>query len=528
MVFRLSSRLFVVGLLVGALGGASCTPAPVAFECDEAAPMCDILAILADERPLASGVSISRIYLYQAVEIPIMVVGASSPEAQAPIVADRDAMFRIFVQPLAGYVTRTLTARVLLYKDGRLVGAGQDDMEVGVGKSDAADMNSTFNVHIPGYSITEGVRLSVQVVEASADVEGVGASGQASWPDTEPEALDVVSTGGGFRIYLLPVEYDADGSGRVPDVSAEALDGYRSFVESMYPIPGLELEVGEPFPTDIAVGASDMGGWSAMLGAVSEARAERGLDDDQYIYGMFQPTDTFGQFCGGGCVAGLSSLSSGAGDAYTRASTGLGYADYGSWTTMAHEVGHAAGRNHSPGCGAAGADPSYPDAQGFLDVRGYDRVNDVLMEKATTYDIMSYCQPYWMSAFTYSGIYQRTAAINALYYPDAGDTGEAWGTDLALFEPATWHAVRILADGSLLWGSDHVVYGDPGGEDRPLDLLDAAGGFLQTVQARYTPVVADGTLDPMPPAGGVLQFRAQPWPGFAKVRFGGRLSPPLR
>jgi hypothetical protein len=90
---------------------------------------------------------------------------------------------------------------------------------------------------------------------------------------------------------------------------------------------------------------------------------------------------------------------------------GLGYVGEGACiardddiTTPVHELGHNMGRNHAPCGGASGVDPSYPVASGHLDAQGYDPSTGRVLAAGTYYDIMSYCDPVWVSAYNYKAV----------------------------------------------------------------------------------------------------------------------------
>jgi hypothetical protein len=98
---------------------------------------------------------------------------------------------------------------------------------------------------------------------------------------------------------------------------------------------------------------------------------------------------------------------------------------------MAHEVGHNMGRQHSP-CGGAGSpDPSYPYAGGGIGIYGLDLATLSLKLPGTYKDFMGYCNPSWVSDYTWSGMvsYRQT---NPNYAPPiaAGSTAGGllvWG-----------------------------------------------------------------------------------------------------
>lgn len=71
--------------------------------------------------------------------------------------------------------------------------------------------------------------------------------------------------------------------------------------------------------------------------------------------------------------------------------------------SMMHEMGHTLNRLHAP-CGTTG-DPSYPFPTGVVGDAsspwGYDNRSGTWYDPTTTYDVMSYCAPSWVSWWSY-------------------------------------------------------------------------------------------------------------------------------
>ncbi len=97
---------------------------------------------------------------------------------------------------------------------------------------------------------------------------------------------------------------------------------------------------------------------------------------------------------------------------------GFGATHSGASDTNAHEIGHNHGRNHAPGCGASGAS-SFP----YLDGSGRAIIGNAAnsnygfdLNSKTIYtfnrsgggyfDFMNYCDPAWVSDFTYEALWQ--------------------------------------------------------------------------------------------------------------------------
>jgi hypothetical protein len=112
--------------------------------------------------------------------------------------------------------------------------------------------------------------------------------------------------------------------------------------------------------------------------------------------------------------------------AYTSGIAGVGY--IGGWTTLiwnslgsatavlAHELGHNFGRYHAP-CGNPGdVDAFFPRGDGSIGDLGWSAGSTVSIA-ASTPDLMSYCEPAWTSAYTYTGVLARRDAVAATEQP---------------------------------------------------------------------------------------------------------------
>jgi hypothetical protein len=85
-----------------------------------------------------------------------------------------------------------------------------------------------------------------------------------------------------------------------------------------------------------------------------------------------------------------------------RAALGWDYIPSGS-VVAAHELGHSWARNHAPCGGPAGVDPGYPRSDGRTGSYGMD-VTTKKLESDTLGDIMGYCDPKWISDYTYRSV----------------------------------------------------------------------------------------------------------------------------
>lgn len=449
-------RPIPVLLLAATAGlGVGCA-ADVDFTCGGDAPMCDILEVTADERRRASGIRITRVALLQGIHADIMADGATT-EPIVPAVAGRDAVFRVFVEPAPGFSVRDITARVTLFKDGVVVGAAQSEARPGA-ISDMDSMASTLNVRVPGDMLLPGeLEWEVELLEAAGALSQAGSSSEAIFPAQGdlPATLAVEDGGPSLRIYLVPVSWDEDGSGQLPATTPTAIEVFRQHMYGIFPVADVEIEVAEPMPWPNRSTIT-----SQTLQAVASLREERQVDSDQYIYGLLNPS-----IGSGGGAAGLSFLAGTPRDAGQRASIGLSMAEGAGASVMAHEIGHAHGRPHTPGCGAAGADENYPHEDSSIGVYGYDLVNDSLKGPEAYKDLMSYCGPEWISDYNYIRFFGRQQGIFEEVL--GGADGVEDRTRQTAWRRIWLHTDGEVADGGVTWLRDMPV-----GERHQVELAD--------------------------------------------------------
>lgn len=417
----------------------------------------------------ASGVYITQISLYQGVKITLMENGQPGP-GTVPVVAGRDALMRVWLATDDKYNGKPVVAR--LHVDG--VEKPIDSIVPVTGAPVENDLNSTLNLQIPGASIPAGFSYRLELLQPAAQSSGENAA--AHYPAEGLAATNAVAVGASLKIVLVPIQYGGDGSNRVPDTSEQMVNGYKNLFYGMYPAPQVEVTVHAPVPYNQDVSPFGFG-WDQLLGYISQLRQQEQAPFDVYYYGIFNPSNSLAQFCGGGCVAGLSNLATGPGDSYARASIGLGFSDDGgsiAWETAVHEVGHAHGRFHSPCGGAQGTDPNYPYPGAKTGVWGYNLLTQQLYGPAAYTDVMGYCTPLWTSDYTYKALMDRIKAVNmaSIFVPPE-------------LRNLTYDRASVDGDGELHWLPAVQMEMPPQGE--PVEMDVEAGGGTVTVTGHFYP-----------------------------------------
>lgn len=352
----------------------------------------------------AAGVFLGEVAVYQGVRRSIMRGGALAP-SDVPLVAGRPAVVRAFYAINRDYDRGEVTAR-LTWGDGE---AMEVTRRLAIGSIEG-DLATTFVFQIPAERMVAGpLDVKVELVQKrqvpAAEADVAEPASPARWSSTGE--LEIGGDGEPLKVVLVPFQYDADGSSRLPDTSATNVESYRSTLQKLYPVSDVDITVREAVPWSGSVDpAGD--GWGELLDATYDLRRRDAPADDVYYYGIFNPADDFYGYCRQGCVLGLTYLNdrpSSTGSVDLQMAIGVGYPQAGP-DTAAHEIGHSMGRAHAPCGGPQGVDPAFPYAGGTIGVHGIEPDTLVMHSPAET-DMMGYCEHTWVSDYTWTALFDR-------------------------------------------------------------------------------------------------------------------------
>jgi len=301
------------------------------------------------------------------------VQAAQSREFPTPLVADEDALLRVFVtSPNAGGAGIP-PVRTTFFADG-------DEVHVTeiLAKStpipkevDEGDLNKSSNAVIPDSVLREGLELVVEVDPDSTLHDSITIVRRI--PATGRMDLDIVAVPT-FDLTAIPFLWTEEPDSAVLDIVAEMArdpESHELLFETRTLLPVGELEVTAHKPV-----------WTSSRSAFDILRQTEAIrvaeGETRYYQGLLEEST------GAAGVAyrpGWSSFSRPLGN------------------VIAHEIGHNMSLFHAPCGGAGGLDPAFPQRDGSIGVWGYNFRDGGALVSPKTPDLMSYCSPRWISGY---------------------------------------------------------------------------------------------------------------------------------
>ena len=365
-------------------------------------------------------------YLIQAVQ---------SRAFPVPLVAGEEALLRVFVTAPAPVTAGTPPVRARFFHNGAQIHVKDiagNSRTIPTEVDESSLLNSS-NAVIPGDVVRPGLEVVIEVdPDGTLDPE-LGVT--ARIPETGRMAVEVGDMPV-FDLTLVPFLWEEDPKLEVVvTVRSMAADpeDHELFRETrtLLPVGELDVKAHETVRTST----------NNSLDLLRETSAIRVMEGGagHYMGMMSRPVTGF---------AGMAWMPG-------RSSFSVAEAEL-----IAHELGHNFSLDHAPCGGPTRPDPAFPDPDGSIAAWGYDAHGAGGLVAPSRKDIMSYCEPVWISDYHFT---------NALRFrlSDADSVG------LPMVTPPT----RAL----LLWGgidADGVPFLEPAFVvDAPSALPRSSGGF---------------------------------------------------
>ena len=318
-----------------------------------------------------------------------------------PLVKNRNGYLRVFV--IANSTnTAAPDVRVRFYNGGPVDSTLILPQGLSVPTAvDESSLSYTWNVPVSGTLIQPGLSIQAEVDPGNVILESDETDNL--FPAVGQLGTDI-RTVPALRVTFVPILQTA--SGLQGNVTPGNKDAFLDMTKRMQPIDSVDAVVGVPYSTTWTLQANG-DGWAELLGEFDAAMAA----DGRYYYGVAKVSYSSG-------VAGVAYVSNGSANAY--AALGWDYLTNGSGSVVAaHELAHNWGRNHAPCGGPTGVDPSYPQPDGSIGSYGLDVTTQTLKASSLS-DIMGYCDPKWISDYSYQGVLDYRIAHPLVMSAEAG------------------------------------------------------------------------------------------------------------
>jgi len=369
---------------------------------------------------MSAPAKITTVAIYQGVQINLMKDGQAVSKLNGPIVKNRPAMIRVWVDPGSAWAAHDVTAQLEL-------AAGAKSQTVNVKSASVdGDLATTFD-----FDLTAD-EMNVDMLAYAVTLKDPQATSDARWPMTGTSSIAPKTSGASIKIVYVPFNYTAGGSPLLPDTSAAAIQKLDDALLAEYPTAKIESTVHAPMdypgPAIEAMG----GGWQNAIISVATLRQMDRPAPNVYYYGLVAPNATLMGYCPAGCVGGVAAVPMSPTATTQFVAMGVSYAealkdprtgqekvDNMEVRVALQEVAHTFGRLHAfceipdGGTPPMGLDPMYPYKTGSIGVWGYDVAAKKLYDPAKYDDIQSYCNPVWISDYTYSAIFDWISRVNA-------------------------------------------------------------------------------------------------------------------
>jgi Metallo-peptidase family M12 len=315
-----------------------------------------------------------------------LIQSTQRADGSVPMVGGRDAMLRVFAGANQANSARP-SVRIRLFQgavqvDSFSVPAPGGSVPL---TADTASLAASWNVLIPGARMLPGLSLQAEIDPEDAYPETD--EGDNTWPGGSAREAVTVQNVPAFDLTFVPVKQSVNSlTGSVNGSNKAAL---ADVTERMHPLGVVNVTVHSTYTTSApALQSNDgNGGWGQIL---SEIYALRAADHASADYVGIVPA-TYGSG-----IAGLGYVGAPAAIAWDKASSAPG--------VIAHELGHNFGRQHAPCGNPSGPDPQYPYADASIGTWGLDLPALSLKAPGTYKDLMSYCNPDWISDYNYVAV----------------------------------------------------------------------------------------------------------------------------
>jgi hypothetical protein len=316
------------------------------------------------------------------------------------LVANRQTVVRVYTQSNSSYTVDGVYVSISAYRSGSELPSSP--LSVGPGISPVtwsrADINTSFNTLLPSAWLSGNVTLYMTVNPSETVDENDYTN------NTVTKSMSFTSVPA-LNITVVPIYYRHSSTGKIYSPASSSF--IQAAFERFYPVGTVNVTVHSQYA--FSGNLNNYEAWSNLLDIVTTIKENEGAPESQVYYGLIPLLDSNGNTwwgSSGGGYAGLGwvgyRVAIGITDAYLKQ-----YEYYVNGKDIAnHEVGHNFGRYHAPCGDPSNPDSNFPYTNGVVGQYGFDMSAWQVIPK-TYQDIMGYCDPNWISDYTYLGLLEN-------------------------------------------------------------------------------------------------------------------------
>lgn len=315
-----------------------------------------------------------------------------------PLVANRPAVVRVYTATNSGNSVPNTSVTLTATRGGVSLTPVTSGVKIASAASSRSSLSSTFNITLPADWLSGTVQITANI------------TGQSSGSLIQSVTFNNVPT---LNVVVVPINYT-----HIPTsvtYPGPNVDRISDWMMRAYPLSNMNVTIHAPY--NFSGNLRDGYYWvnkpdeTGLLNRMSQLKSLEGAPSSTVYYAFVDinydgDCDNTWFDCQNGGIAGIGWIGQ-------RESVGIDYGPFlssdATGELAGHEIGHNFGRYHvnCPAGVPANVDASYPYSGASIGQYGLDGIGGTLelLGPGGNVDMMSYCDPVWVSDYTYKALY---------------------------------------------------------------------------------------------------------------------------